>query len=43
MNQWSYRQPTAVEEKDIIMEDINELKEELKAAEERLSQLEGQK
>ena len=36
---WSYRQPTANEEKDMIKEDIVDLKEELKAAEERLSEL----
>ena len=40
---WSYRQPTAMEEKAIVQDDIAALKEELKAAEERLNQLEGQK
>ncbi len=43
MSQWSYRQPTAVEEKAIVQDDIAALKEELKAAEERLSQLGDQK
>jgi hypothetical protein len=42
-NPWSYRQPTATEEKTIIRDDIAALKEELKAAEEHLSQIEGQK
>jgi hypothetical protein len=42
-NPWSYRQPTATEEKTIVQDDIVTLKEELKAAEERLSQIEGQK
>lgn len=40
---WSYRQPTVTEEKTIVQDDIAALKEELKAAEERLSQLENQK
>ena len=42
-NQGSYRQPTASEEKTIVQDDIAALKEELEAAEERLSQLENQK
>jgi len=41
--QGSYRQPTASEEKKIIQDDVATLKEELKAAEERLDQLENQK
>lgn len=40
MSQWSYRQPTAEEKKVIVKDDIVALKEELKAAEERLNQLE---
>ena len=40
---WSYRQPTVAEEKTIVQDDVAALKEELKAAEERLSQLENQK
>ena len=40
---WSYRQPTVTEEKAIVQDDVVALKEELKAAEERLSQLENQK
>jgi len=42
-NPVSYRQPTAAEEKNIVQDDIAALKEELKAAEERLNQLENQK
>ena len=42
-NPGSYRQPTVAEEKTIVQDDIAALKEELKAAEERLSQLENQK
>lgn len=42
-NPWSYRQPTATEEKAIIQDDIAALREELKAAEERLSQIENKK
>jgi len=40
---WSYRQPTVTEEKSVVQDDIAALKEELKAAEDRLSQLESQK
>ncbi|AKM82416.1 TPA: hypothetical protein DD449_04980 [Candidatus Berkelbacteria bacterium] len=36
---WSYRQPNIDEEKEMIKDDIAVLKEELKAAEERLSEL----
>ena len=36
---WSYRQPTANEEKEMVEDDIAALKEELKAAEERLAEL----
>ena len=42
-NPVSYRQPTATEEKTIVQDDIAALREELKAAEERLGQLENQK
>ena len=42
-NPVSYRQPTASEEKAVVKDDIADLKEELKAAEEHLSQLENQK
>jgi len=42
-NPVSYRQPTVAEEKTIVQDDVAALKEELKAAEERLSQLESQK
>lgn len=38
-----YRQPTATEEKQMIQDDVAALREELKAAEERLSQLENGK
>jgi len=41
--EWSYRQPTEIEEKAIVQDDIAILKEELKAAEERLRQLENNK
>jgi hypothetical protein len=40
---WSYRQPTTTEERAMVQDDIAALKEELKAAEERLNQLENQK
>lgn len=40
---WGYRQPTQTEEKTLVQDDIAALKEELKAAEERLSELENQK
>lgn len=39
----SYRQPTVVEEKTMVQDDITALKEELKAAEARLAELENQK
>ena len=40
---WAYRQPTATEEKTAVQDEISVLKDELKAAEERLSELESQK
>lgn len=40
---WGYRQPTQTEEKTIVQDDIAALREELKAAEARLAELENQK
>lgn len=41
--QTSYRQPTITEEKDMVQDDVEALREELKAAEARLAELENQK